>query len=840
MPNILGLKEFLHNRCRGGGNVCPFLFCIPALSLLLADASLRITLPASILWAAVLLYMGRAGRFAEAFTALCVLWLYIGAESITYGTVPKSVFAAYLTCSVALAFGLAGVRQLARGKHGRLMTGPLTGAGVFVIALPALFCLCHYIIFKAVIPPDAFYAIGQTNMHEAWQFFRQNIGLHWAVLFLGVSGALMFFYSLERKGELVPIPFSLIAVILLLSAVNMAVTQENLNLITKIRLYAVQYAEEMESFKQAQAQKKSQNNLRAVKKETGETVLLVIGEAHNKRHMRLYGYQRETTPKLDVLYKGGDILRFDQVYPSHTHTMQTLSLALTQADLINDKKYFESPTIIDIARAAGYETHWISNQALFGPWDNLVAIVAKSAGNLVPLNRNIGENTDTHNFDGTTVAELEKILAQKTDKNRFIVVHLMGSHGDYCERYPQSFKKYDGSLPIGEFGKKLQDDKLRIREINCYDNSVLYNDTVVSDLISALKKNSGANFMLYFSDHSEDPVGGVGHNSSQFTYEMSYIPMIFWASDQYKARHAAAYKAMKSATQTLFGNEHIYDTLIGLMKIDTKWVNTANDLSSPSYNADRKPSYMLYKQKQYASDENRMYWLQQVQKALAAEGQDARIVVHRVDTTGKLADMQAVGLNSFEIDLYYNPDSKRFDVGHDSKVMAGKTFDEFLARAPQGEFDKIWLDLKNITVENLDGVIAELDRLKARDFAIVESSLTDPAFAKASAAGYSTSYYLPTQIEDITDADELKKRAEDIAGQVANQKIGAVSFDISLYPFVKKYLEPKLGRDVVYHTWDTDLNMGDKKFLKRIKAKDYYGDKRIKTILVSFPSDYNL
>lgn len=39
---------------------------------------------------------------------------------------------------------------------------------------------------------------------------------------------------------------------------------------------------------------------------------------------------------------------------------------------------------------------------------------------------------------------------------------------------------------------------------------------------------------------------------------------------------------------------------------------------------------------------------------------------------------------------------------------------------------------------------------------------------------------------------------------------------------------------------DTDLNMGDKKFLKRIKAKDYYGDKRIKTILVSFPSDYNL
>ena len=41
----------------------------------------------------------------------------------------------------------------------------------------------------------------------------------------------------------------------------------------------------------------------------------------------------------------------------------------------------------------------------------------------------------------------------------------------------------------------------------------------------------------YFSDHSEDVVRFLSHNSGNFTYEMSDIPLIFWFSEEYRRKN---------------------------------------------------------------------------------------------------------------------------------------------------------------------------------------------------------------------------------------------------------------------------------------------------------------
>ena len=55
----------------------------------------------------------------------------------------------------------------------------------------------------------------------------------------------------------------------------------------------------------------------------------------------------------------------------------------------------------------------------------------------------------------------------------------MGTHGKYINRYPDSFLKFDGT-----FKNTPQVSWM----INQYDNAVLYNDYIISKIISKIKE----------------------------------------------------------------------------------------------------------------------------------------------------------------------------------------------------------------------------------------------------------------------------------------------------------------------------------------------------------------
>ena len=217
----------------------------------------------------------------------------------------------------------------------------------------------------------------------------------------------------------------------------------------------------------------------------------------NKGHMSAYGYHRPTTPWLQSIKNQHGFLLFDNAYSCHSHTVPVLTYALTAKNQYNTLPLEQAASIIEIAQAADFHTVWISNQVKYGAWDTPVSVIADQSQTQYWLNGHLGETTQTTHFDLSLVDVLKKLPV--FDK-ALIVVHLMGNHGSYEERYPHAFNRWTGKSHI---------DK--------YDNSILYNDFVMKQLFSAVKDLPNFQGLIYFSDHADDVDAGLGHDASRFT-----------------------------------------------------------------------------------------------------------------------------------------------------------------------------------------------------------------------------------------------------------------------------------------------------------------------------------
>ncbi|MDE0511419.1 MAG: hypothetical protein OXI88_06525 [Gammaproteobacteria bacterium] len=224
----------------------------------------------------------------------------------------------------------------------------------------------------------------------------------------------------------------------------------------------------------------------------------------------------------------------------------------------------------------------------------------------------------------------------------------------------------------------------------------------------------------------------------------------------------------------------------------------------------------------------------------------SRLYPHRVNTPGKMQEITNRGIRSFETDVFFRPEGGFFEVGHHEGVMTGMTLESFLEKSPR-DFEKIWLDVKDVTDAAVPGInkrLLELDKkfgLKTR--VIVETANESSLPALLSDSGFHLSYYLPTE-ETLAvmeeNAGSRKNLAEKISGIAKAQNVGAVSFDLRLYKFVKDYLEARLGSQVVYHTWYPGVTFESSNLLEEMQARDYFHDSRVKTILLPYASQFSL
>jgi heptose-I-phosphate ethanolaminephosphotransferase len=292
-----------------------------------------------------------------------------------------------------------------------------------------------------------------------------------------------------------------------------------------------------------------------VKLRGDEKYIIILGESLSKNHMSLYGYDLNTTPNLDALYQDHQIIKHPNAISSHTFSQTVLKRSLTSANQRNGKAFWQSASIMNVLSKNGFHTSWISNQTAYGPWDNLITILAEEVDVEIRMNKFVGRRVESKEFDEVLIPYVKEALKAKGPQ--IIFVHLIGSHAHYCSRYPEIYSEYSKS-----------NYKSSEYNIACYDNSVKYNDFVVSEIFRLGATFTAVKGMVYMPDHSEDVLSGDRHNAAFFTYPMTEIPMLFKLSADYINENNEKMNNLSKNLDYPFVNDFLFDTVLGMVGIE--------------------------------------------------------------------------------------------------------------------------------------------------------------------------------------------------------------------------------------------------------------------------------
>ncbi|TDN54673.1 glucan phosphoethanolaminetransferase (alkaline phosphatase superfamily) [Buttiauxella sp. JUb87] len=241
-----------------------------------------------------------------------------------------------------------------------------------------------------------------------------------------------------------------------------------------------------------------------------DNYVLIIGESERRENMSIYGYERDTTPKLEAERK--NLLLFQHAISPAPVTIMALPLALTAASVQETTPAKYGDNIIGIANKAGYDTYWYSRQGKGGAYNNVITGIAMKTKQHQWIDQG---------FDDALLPELESTLTKSGKK--LIVLHLYGSHEPACSRFPEG---------ASVFKNGSTDD-------DCYDNSVRFTDDIMGKVFSQLSHTRSSVF--YFSDHAliRDPSRAVvySHAGANPPKEALAIPAFIWYSPKVEIKN---------------------------------------------------------------------------------------------------------------------------------------------------------------------------------------------------------------------------------------------------------------------------------------------------------------
>jgi glucan phosphoethanolaminetransferase (alkaline phosphatase superfamily) len=203
---------------------------------------------------------------------------------------------------------------------------------------------------------------------------------------------------------------------------------------------------------------------------------------------------------------------------------------------------------------------------VIGQFDSPIAAVAYDAAHVSFYS--VADWGKPGTYDDVLVKPLRQAIRQSS-KNLFIVLHTMGSHANYANRYPPEFDVFTPSLKdIPE--PDYYDLSLQERVRDSYDNSILFTDHVIAEVIRTLASTDAISTMWYVSDHGEDfaskacKLGGHGNG----TVNDFRIPSVFWYSDAYATTNANEVAQARIHSTMKLTTESIFESLIDMAGLD--------------------------------------------------------------------------------------------------------------------------------------------------------------------------------------------------------------------------------------------------------------------------------
>lgn len=314
--------------------------------------------------------------------------------------------------------------------------------------------------------------------------------------------------------------------------------------------------------------------------QSGKIVVIVIGESSGRLHYTLYGYPRMTTPNL--LARKNQLFTFTDVISPHSHTTSALRKALTFANHEGDPA---DCSLIDMLKAGGYRVVSLSNQPQLGRYETTPSILLGRAHSSRFINSsNTNGNYEINSYDGLLVDELRSTLSYPD--NMAVIIHLMGNHTYYSNRYPHEMKIFTTLPPPEVYNHASLLDKDKIKQINDYDNSIVYTDHVLEQFIKNLEQTSRPAVLVYFSDHGEavyEDGHTVGHTEAAASKFMFEIPFFIWASPEYKKERSSLFQELPNWTDRPWQTDDLIYPLLNLAGITYDGVKKHKDILSPDF-----------------------------------------------------------------------------------------------------------------------------------------------------------------------------------------------------------------------------------------------------------------
>ena len=455
----------------------------------------------------------------------------------------------------------------------------------FITLFLPLLLLCYLIATNSLISSDIIIALAQTNGAEGAEFFVSNVNYKWLLALLFLIAVIYINCKAYENLTCDPkakVTTSFSIAIILIGSIFLAIPRIDYLPFAVVKVTSRQ----LDNF----ALYKQQKGVRLQKLSTltslklnpdvdkdGNLFVLVIGESQSASHIQAYGYQKATTPKLVERLKEPNHLLFNNVFSSWPQTVQALSYALTNANQYNQVEVSDAYSLIEIARAVGFDTYWLSNQRKYGMYETPITVISSTANHEIWTNGSA--KMEGVFFDEELVNRLPKV---DPNKNTLIIIHLMGSHQKYEKRVPKEFRQFTGADEV----------------VASYDNSILYTDYVVDEIYNKAKKNPAFKALVYFSDHGEEPHVVGGHDPVNVTYQILKVPLFVYLSDSYRKNHLNLFESLKSNEHKYFSNDLIFDLMVSLMRIEgVPNFEESLNLSSKKYRLDKASTLTMYGKK---------------------------------------------------------------------------------------------------------------------------------------------------------------------------------------------------------------------------------------------------
>lgn len=419
-----------------------------------------------------------------------------------------------------------------------------------IICSLALFEIAYYFLFGISVNADTLLILFQTNWLEALAFINSN-RITFSCFLLAIIAFSIFIWAFNKKYEAdVSNKKKILAgvILLVVCIVNhhLVIGGEHLYLHRDFKI-AQGYFKQIKMLSEQvgiQEEITSDSNVR--------TAVIVIGESACRDYMNVYGYERDNTPWMTQNRNNDNFIFFDNTYSSYKLTNKSLIYLLTEKSQYNDKEVYSSLNFIEIAKAAGFKTYWISNQGNISNYRESYNVVAQKADEKRFL--------EGSSYDEELLGLLD--ISNGNNKN-LIVIHLAGSHSPY-KNYPIDFKKFPND--------NINDN---------YDNSILYTDYILQQIFAKLSPHN-LDLFIYISDHGEKK----GMLRNQFDFRMERIPFVMYCSDDYKKKHNN-FAEIENGKHKYFTSDMFYDTFLGLLGINKKFYMQNQNLFSEEYSFDK-------------------------------------------------------------------------------------------------------------------------------------------------------------------------------------------------------------------------------------------------------------